>query len=95
MPWFAGLYSVQGLIKLKFKLKKYNKNCYSYRLYDVHNNYLIRGVTIRGLAAYHSPFVLKAFKEKEELEAILFYLGLKHRWSQREYLNCELRNTEP
>lgn len=95
MPWYATLYSVDGPIHLKFEQKKYNKNCYSYRLYDAHDNCLIRGVTIHGLAAYLSPFVLKAFKEKEELETILFYLGLKHWRSQRGYLNCELRNTAP
>lgn len=94
-PWFAELYSAQGPIKLKFKLKKYNKNCYSYRLYDAHDNCLVRGVTIHGLAAYLSPFVLRAFKEKEELEAFLFYLGLKQWRDKHLYPNRELRKTAP
>lgn len=81
MPWFAELYSMNGPIQLKFKLKWYNKNCYSYRLYDAHDNCLIRGVTIHGLAAYLSPFVLKAFREKEKFETILFFIWLQRRQS--------------
>lgn len=77
MPWYAELYSVNDPIHLKFQLKKCNKNCYSYRLYDAHDNCLVRGVSIHGLAAYLSPFVLRAFKEKKEFETILFFIWLR------------------
>lgn len=92
MPWYATLYSIDGPIYLKFKLKKYNKNCYSYRLYDAHDNCLIRGVTIHGLAAYLSPFVLQAFKEKEMLECLLLYMQIDSWWSKRKYLHEALDN---
>lgn len=94
MPWYATLYSVDGPIKLKFKLKKYNKNCYSYRLYDAHDNCLIRGVTIHGLAAYLSPFVLRALKEKEMFECLLLCMRIDSWWSKHEYLYCTLDNSE-
>ena len=91
-PWLAELYSVQGPIKLKFKLKKFNKNCYSYRLYDAHDNCLIRGVTIYGLAAYLSPFVLQTLKEKEMLKCLLLYMQIASWWSKRGYLHEALDN---
>ena len=84
MPWFAELYSITGPIHLKFKLEYYNEHSYSYRLYDAHDNCLIRGVTIHGLAAYLSPFILRAFREKEEFETILFFIWLQ-RW-QASYI---------
>ena len=77
--WVAKLYSYEGDIYLKFRLKKYNRNCYSYRLYDSDNQCLISGVSIHGLAAYIAPFVLQSVKEKKAFEAVLFWLFLKKR----------------
>ena len=94
-PWFAILYSIDGPIHLKFKLKKYNKNCYSYRLYDAHDNCLVRGVTIHGLAAYLSPFVLQAFKEKHMLECLLLYMQIASWRSKHGYPHRNLRSAAP
>ena len=87
--WYAELYSWRGPIKLKFVLKKRNKNCFSYRLYDSEGECLIRGASIYALAAYVAPFVLRAFKEKETMEALLLLLFLQKRNCQQ----TELRET--
>ena len=87
--WHAELYSVSGPIHLTFVLKKLNKNCYSYRLYSEDNKCLVRGVSIKGLAAFVAPFVLRAFKEKETMEALLLLLFLQKRNCQQ----TELRET--
>ena len=78
-PWQAELYSASGPIKLRFKLKKLNKNCYSYRIYDEKNNCLLSGASIYGVAAYIAPAVLRAFKEKETMEALLLLLMIANR----------------